>query len=229
METLKFVNLVTSRKLLQSSEFGLKMAKPAFTPLPLGYYRNQTEEEELLPDNNNYRKMIGHLLYLSVKSRPDITSSVCILAQTDYAEDLNTRKSNSGQVFFLNGGCISWSCRKQNIVTLSSTEAEFVALPDACKELLWLRKLLRDMHQEVDEPTIVYEDNQSCLDFITREKFSIRMKHVDTTAHFVKHYVDNGIVHCVWSPTDERIADLLTKPLPVSKHAKFRKAIGLTD
>lgn len=255
--------------------FGLENAKSVTTPLQVGYYRNQTGDEELLPENNNYRKLIGHLLYLSVNTRPDITASVCILAQkvssptqddwnylkhvvkylvgtiamklklsnvrggeqklfgyadADFAEDRITRKSNSGQVFFLNGGVISWSCRKQTVVTLSSTEAEFVALSDACRELMWLKKLLRDMHQEVDDgPSIIFEDNQSVLDFITKEKFSLRMKHVDTNAHFVKHYVDNKIVNCVWCSTDEMIADLLTKPLPVSKHTKFRSLIGLKD
>lgn len=59
-------------------------------------------------------------------------------ADADFAEDRLTRKSNSGHVFSLNGGLISWSSRKQTVVSMSSTEAEFVSLSDACREVMWL-------------------------------------------------------------------------------------------
>lgn len=257
-----------------ASIFGLENAKSVGTPLSVSYYRNQNEQKECLPDNTDYQKLIGHLLFLAINSRPDIAASISILgrrvsspsqddwtqlknvvrylmgsvnmklklsdvqgekknlvgyADADFAEDRDSRKSNSGQVFFLNGGAISWSCRKQTVVTLSSTEAEFVALSDACRETLWIRRLLKNMRESMEQPTVIYEDNQSCLEYIKKEKFSLRMKHVDTDAHFVKDYVDKRIVKCAWVPTDEMIADLFTKPLSLGKHTKFRSLIGLQD
>lgn len=249
-----------------ASIFGLQDAKPAKTPMEVGYGKN--DKMTLLGDNTKYQKLIGHLLYVSVNSRPDVAAGVSILAQrvssptqedwdqlkrvvkymkstaqfklklsnikggdqqligyadADWAEDKLTRKSNSGQMFFFNGGTISWSCRKQTLVTLSTTEAEFVSLSEACKEALWLRKLLIDMHQKLGSPKIIYEDNQSCLELIKEEYMSLRTKHIDTKACFVKDYVDRGFIKCVYCPTNEMIADLLTKPLSYDKHKKLRE------
>lgn len=143
-------------------------------------------------------------------------------ADANWAEDKTTRKSNSGYVFFLNGGVIGWACRKQNCVSLSSTEAEFIALSDACQEIAWLRRLLSDINNECKQSTLLYEDNQSCLKLIKEEKFSNRTKHIDTKFHFVKDYMDKGVVKCEYCPTGLMVADLLTKPLPVSKHIELR-------
>lgn len=143
-------------------------------------------------------------------------------ADANWAEDKATRKSNSGYVFFFNGGVIGWACRKQGCVSLSSTEAEFIALSDACQEIAWLRRLLSDIHIDCKEPTLLYEDNQSCLKLIKEEKFSNRTKHIDTKFHFVKDYMDKGVVKCEYCPTGLMVADLLTKPLPVVKHIELR-------
>lgn len=90
-------------------------------------------------------------------------------SDADWGQDLNTRKSNSGFVYFF-GGPISWACRKQTCVAQSSTEAEFIALAEASKECIWLRNVLSDFNAQQTEPTIVYEDNQSCIQLIKQEK-----------------------------------------------------------
>lgn len=75
---------------------------------------------------------------------------------------------------------MSWSSRKQNCVALSSTEAVFVALSEACQEVCWLRRLLEDMEQNLNSPTVMHEDSQSCLKCIEEQKISNRTKHIDT-------------------------------------------------
>lgn len=87
-------------------------------------------------------------------------------ADASFADRSLDRKSVSGTVFFVNGGLVSWSSRKQRCVALSSTEAEFVALSEACQEACWLRRLLEFLEQKLDGPTVMHEDNQSCLKFI---------------------------------------------------------------
>lgn len=143
-------------------------------------------------------------------------------ADANFAENKSDRKSNGGYVFILNGGVISWTCRKQSCVSLSSTEAEFIALSEACKEALWLRRVLADMKIDINEPIKIYEDNQSCLKLIVDEKLSNRTKHIDTRYHFVKDHIDKKLVACVFCPSEEMLADLFTKPLPVSKFEKLR-------
>lgn len=121
----------------------------------------------------------------------------------------------------------SWSCRKQTCVSLSSTEAEFIALSEACREAIWLRKLLEDFEQPLDEPTLINEDNQSCLALITQEGFSNRSKHIDTRHNFIRDNVQKGIITCRYCPTEEMLADICTKALGATKIAHLRKLSGI--
>src|SRR6218665_3822858 len=68
--------------------------------------------------------------------------------------------------------------RKQSMVTLSSTESEYIALTEAAQEAPWMRRLLEELDQEVVKPTVLFEDNQSCIKLLQNEKSSHRTKHV---------------------------------------------------
>ncbi|XP_055633457.1 uncharacterized protein LOC129773828 [Toxorhynchites rutilus septentrionalis] len=81
----------------------------------------------------------------------------------DGAGEATDRKSNTGFIFKLSGGHLGCSCRKQKLVALSSTEAEYVALAERLQELLWLGKLMVDLSEPLPQPIVVYEDNQSCI------------------------------------------------------------------
>lgn len=183
------------------------------------------------PNEEDWNQLKRVVRYLKSSSNlklklSDIRSDRNLLygyADANWAEDSQTRKSNSGYVFFFNGGIVSWACRKQSCVSLSSTEAEFIALSEACQEAMWLRRLLIDMHQSIRGPTMIYEDNQSCLKLIKEEKFSNRTKHIDTKYHFVKEYVDRQIIKCEYCPTGSMVADLFTKPLPATRHSQLRE------
>lgn len=160
----------------------------------------------------------------------DITSNNPILvgwADANWAEDHVNRKSNSGYVFKVHGGVVSWSCRKQTCVALSTTEAEFISLSEACQEAVWMRRLLEDLNQEITGPVTIFEDNQSVLKLIEEEKLSKRTKHIDTKVCFVKDHVEKGTVNCQYCPTDQMIADMLTKPLAKPKLEELRKLCGI--
>lgn len=150
------------------------------------------------------------LMLSSVEEKCDIFFGY---ADADWAENRKERKSNSGYVFKVYGGVISWCCRKQSCVALSSTEAEFIALAEACQEAIWITRLLSDLNVNNNMPFVIFEDNQSCLKMIEHDKFSNRTKHIDTKYHFVKDYVAKNLVVCKYCPTADMIADLLTKPL----------------
>jgi len=66
------------------------------------------------------------------------------------------------------GATVSWTTRKQPTVALSSTEAEYVALASAVTELIWLKGLMHDLDIHIEEPIIVYEDNQSCIHLLDK-------------------------------------------------------------
>ena len=146
---------------------------------------------------------------------------------TFWAENRKDRKSNSGYIVLLNGGTISWACRKQQCVPLSTTEAEYVALTETCQVILWLRNLCKDFNNKQTEAIQINVDNQSCLSIMNDQSFSNRTKHIDTKYHFIKDIKNNGLIKASYCPTDDNVADLLTKPLGAVKLNKLRLQAGL--
>ena len=108
---------------------------------------------------------------------------------------------------------ISWACRKQTCVSLSSTEAEYVSIAEACQEGLWLQKLIKDFIKDKEINTTILEDNQRCLKLIENKKSSHRTKHIDTMYHFIKDIKKRKHINFSYCPTEEVTADMLTKSL----------------
>lgn len=145
----------------------------------------------------------------------------------DWAGDIVDRKSLSGYVFKIQGASVSWCTRKQTSVALSSAEAEYAALTMAVTEAIWIRGLLRDLGQQVADPTVIHEDNQACIRVAESDKPTRRMKHVDVRFHFVKNEIDNGTVRLLYVPSEDQIADVMTKGLPRIQFEKLRDLLGL--
>lgn len=143
-------------------------------------------------------------------------------SDANWAENRIDRKSNSGYICMMGEGTISWCCRKQSCVSLSSTEAEYIALAETCQEVTWLREIFKDFSIDNKTPTMINEDNQSCIKMVDRQKFSNRTKHVDTKYHFIHDLKEKGVIDLQYCPTEENTADMLTKPLSRIKLAKFR-------
>lgn len=135
---------------------------------------------------------------------------------SDFAADLDSRKSNSGYVFMLNGGPITWASRKQNTVALSTTESEYVAASEAAKEILWLRQLLCDIGQPQNS-VCLYIDNQSTIKLIHNPVYHKRSKHIDVRYNFIREKVEENIIEIKYVKSACQLADFLTKALPTSK------------
>ena len=105
--------------------------------------------------------------YSSNKEEKDLVG----YCDSDWAGDIDTRKSTSGYVFQLGNSAISWSSRKQATVARSSTEAEYVALSAATQEAIWLQRLMKDLGKKMDTPIIVYEDNQGAIELTKNAKY----------------------------------------------------------
>jgi len=138
-------------------------------------------------------------------------------ADADWAGDTSDRKSNTGFVFKYLELPIMWSSRKQTLVTLSSTEAQYVALSEAIKEGVWIKRLLNDFEQYITDPIVMYEDNQSCIKLIQDERSCQRTKHIDTKYHFVRELNRAKHIDIQYCPTTQMPADMLTKPLEAVK------------
>jgi len=146
---------------------------------------------------------------------------------SDYAGDKNDRKSHSGFVFFIDKALISWGSQKQSIVTLSSTEAEYVALANGVKEAIWLRNFLVELGYPQKEPTPVQVDNQSAIRLAHNPEFHNRTKHIDVRFHFIRNLVTENEISVPYVPTDQQAADIMTKPLLKEKHGIMKTLLGL--
>ena len=138
------------------------------------------------------------------------------------------RRAISGYVFMVDGGAVSWSSKKQELVTLSTTEAEYVAATHAVKEALWLRRLISDLFPDgLSAPTTLYGDNQSAIALAHGGQYHSRTKHIDIRYHFIRYIIEAGSIKLIYCPTDEQTADTLTKALPSTKVKHFAAAMGL--
>ena len=103
---------------------------------------------------------------------------------------------------------ISWSNRKQGSIAQSRAEAEYIVASDACKEVVWLRKLLSDMFGGKLDSTIIHCNNQSCIKLLENSVFHDRSKNIETRYHFIRDLVQRGALKLQYIRTDEQIADI---------------------
>ena len=149
-------------------------------------------------------------------------------SDSDFASDVDTRKSTSGYCFIYSGGCISWRSKKQTVVAQSTVEAEYVAISFAVREALWIRKIMVEIGKQ-DTTIFVGEDNQGALSLSKDEMENERSKHIDVKYHFIRDHIERGSVKMGYIPTNHMVADIMTKALGRHKHLTFSKKMGMTD
>jgi len=137
------------------------------------------------------------------------------------------RHSTSGYVFTIDGGAMSWSSKKQGIVALSTTEAEYVSLTHAAKETLWLRAFLAEIARPLRHPTTLFCDNQSAITVMKNNQYHARTKHIDIRHHFIRDHTTRGAISIEYCPMAENTADILTKPLAAPRVERLALTMGL--
>jgi len=147
---------------------------------------------------------------------------------SDWAGDSLTRRSTSGYCFYIGQGTISWSCKKQPTVALSSTEAEYRGLMNSTCESIWIRKFLKDVGIHIPQACI-FSDNMSAIKLAHNPVFHARTKHIEIHYHFVREKVQEGCVDIKYCPTIEQIADIFTKALGKAKFIYCREKLGLRE
>jgi hypothetical protein len=156
------------------------------------------------------------------------TAGVMGFSDADWASHLH-RHSISGFAFFVGIGAVSWSAKKQPIITLSSTESEYVALTHATKDILWIHKLLSEFSFLYNHslPTTLHCDNQGAIELSKNARFHARTKHIDVHFHFVRQAINKGHIKVKYIPTDDMVADIFTKSLARVKFSMFRELLNV--
>jgi hypothetical protein len=112
--------------------------------------------------------------------------------------------------------------RKSKTVSLSSTEAEYLAIADACKDVQWYHQLLSELGFKSPSPTQLYEDNMSTIAMLRNGNDKGRTKHIDIRHHYIRDMLANNEISIDHLSTKDMIADILTKPLPASDFLRLR-------
>lgn len=145
---------------------------------------------------------------------------------SDWGNDIVDRKSVTGYILKLFNCPVIWTSKKQQTVSISSTEAEYLAVSSVCQEILWIKQLLEIFQLSFSKPVIVYEDNQGCI-FIAKNPETKRSKHIDIKHHFVRELVESGKIELKYLPTECQQADIFTKSLHRPLYEKFRSMLGI--
>jgi PDZ domain-containing secreted protein len=148
-------------------------------------------------------------------------------SDSDWANDRIDRKSNTGWLVTMNGGAISWNCRKQSMVTMSSAEAEYVALTETTKEVAWIKRVAEQFGFNSHKPTKIHTDSQSAIAMVNNRNFSSRTKHIDVRFHYIREQKEKKTIELEYCPTETNIADLMTKPLGGVRTKMLRELAGL--
>ena len=146
-----------------------------------------------------------------------------------FQTDKDDFRSQSGFVFYLNGGAVSWKSSKQSTVADSTTEAEYIAASEAAKEAAWIRKFITELGvvPSISDPIDLYCDNNGAMAQAKEPRSHQKSKHIQRRYHLIREIINRGDVKISRVSTDANVADPFTKPLAQPKHESHTAAIGI--
>ena len=148
-------------------------------------------------------------------------------ADASFADDLLSRFSTAGHIVYLGDGPVFWKSRKQTIVTVSSTEAEFINLTPAGLSVLWIKQLLKDMGFRQTTASIIFTDSHNAR-YAALDRYNAgRTRHIDIRYKWIIDRIARKDFDLIQVGTTEMAADGLTKPLQKVAHDRFVKQLNL--
>eukprot|EP00253_Pinus_taeda_P036336 PITA_36336 len=237
----KYVETILQRFIMQDS-------KPVKVLILVGVRLSgeqcpKTQEEEDDMSHVPYASAVGSLMYAMVCTRPDIAHVVGVLSRFMSKPGkehwtavkrvfrlgwrLDQRISTSGYVFNLFGGAVSWMSKKQSVVALSTTEAEYMAATHASKEAIWFQRLCSSMGL-VQGAIRIDCDSQSAIFLAKNPAYHSKTKHIDVQYHFVRDMIEDKKALLVKVDTLKNTADALTKSVSSEKFSWCRETMGVS-
>ena len=146
---------------------------------------------------------------------------------SDWGGSIDDIRSTSGYCFTFGSNIFSWSSKKQETVAQSTAEEEFVVPTAAVNQALWLRKILMDLNLEQKESTEIFVDNQAAIAISHNPVFHGKTKHFNIKLFFLREVQKEEFVTLVYCKSEDQLADLFTKPLPISQFEFLRQKLGV--
>jgi ribonuclease HI len=150
-----------------------------------------------------------------------------------YLSDPHNGKSQTGFVFLHGGTAISWKSSKQTLTATSTNHSEIIALYEASRECVWLRRVINHIQQScgigsIESPTIIYEDNSACVTQMQTGYIKSNItKHIASKLFYPHELQESGEINILQIKSCDNLADLFTKSLPTSMFQKFVHDIGM--
>ncbi|KAK8554368.1 hypothetical protein V6N12_031332 [Hibiscus sabdariffa] len=229
---------------LQRSIYGLKQASRSWNLRfndaikEFGFIKNEDEPcvyKKANPGESHWVAVKNILKYL--RRTKDVflvyggEEQLSIKDYTDasFQTDKDDSRSQSGFVFYLNGGAINWKSSKQDTVSDSTTEAEYIAASEAAKEVVWIKKFITKLGvvPSISDAMELYCDNNGAIAQAKEPRSHQRSKHILRCFHLIREIIDRGDVEICKVHTNDNIVDPLTKPLAQQKHDRHTESLGI--
>jgi hypothetical protein len=222
-------------KIPYASAIGSIMYAMICTRPDVSYALSMTSRYQSDPGEKHWTAVKNILKYLNrTKDRFLVyggEDKLSVLGYTDasFQTDKDDFRSQSGFIFTLNGGAVSWKSSKQTTIADSTSEAEYIAASEAAKEAVWIRKFITELGvvPSVADAIALYCDNSGAIAQAKEPRAHHRSKHVLRKFHLIREIIDRGDVTICKVGTDDNVADPLTKPLSQTKHEMHTTAIGI--
>ena len=220
METIPYLNAVGTLQYLATS------TRPdiSFAVGVLARFNKNPGIEHWKAVKHLFRYLKGSLDYQLVYGPSDSPHLFTTYTDADHGGNPDNGRSTGGYAIIIGGGAVSWSSHLQSVVSLSTTEAEYIAAVEAGKEIIWMRNLLTEFGFNITSPSQLLIDNNSAVTVAKNPEHHGRMKHLDLRFHWLRDTVEAGHITPIHIPTTAQAADIFTKPL--NRH-KIDVCIGL--
>jgi hypothetical protein len=173
-------------------------------------------------------RFVGYMKYLDgdIKLTYRRPKEMRVMSNVDsnYATNKENRKSVSGGIHTLGGSIVSWVSKTQKSTTLSSTEAEYVALSIGAQEVKFMQMLLNEI-AEVETPGIILEDNTGSIFLVKNQQVGQRTKHIDIRYHFVRELWQEKLIDVKFVNSEKNESDLQTKNVTEELQTEHGKSI----
>jgi hypothetical protein len=173
---------------------------------------------------------ISYTRDLGLNYQSELADKLIGYCDSDWGGDIGTRRSTTGYLYLYRGAAIAWNSRLQRTVALSSCEAEYMALKEAIKEQLFVKAIIYEipwLNETVLNHSRLLTDSNSAIELAKNPLYHHRTKHIDIQYHFVREMVKDKVIDLTFIPTDQQLADGLTKPLDLTKTQVLVKGLGL--
>eukprot|EP00833_Pecoramyces_ruminatium_P001431 jgi/Orpsp1_1/1175463/evm.model.c7180000054002.1 len=211
-------------KTTYKSAIGMLIYLSKCTRPDIAFAVNKAARNSENPTVSDWVKVKNILKYLNntkeYKLHYDGKGKILGYSDSDYAGDLNDRKSTSGNIILMGENPICWNSKKQSVVATSTAEAEYISTSLCIKKILWIRNILYELFK-FNEPITIYSDNTASIKSMENGDLNPKLKHISIKYHFNYDYIKKNVIKLKYIETSKMLADILTKCVNGNKILNF--------